>query len=76
MLAMPETVRLHLWELISTFIYFVVSLLLFSFSLWLMNRISPFSLRKELEEDHNVAVAVLMGAALIAIAIILAAVIK
>jgi hypothetical protein len=69
MLAMPETIKLQLWELVPTVIYFVVSLALFGFSLWLMNRISPFSLRKELEQDHNTAVAILMGAALIAIAI-------
>ena len=44
-------------------------------SWWLVELFTPFSLRKELEEDQNIAVGILMGAMFIALAIIVAAVI-
>jgi putative membrane protein len=41
-----------------------------------MDKVTPFSLRKEIEEDQNVALGVVVGAALIALGILLSAVIK
>jgi uncharacterized membrane protein YjfL (UPF0719 family) len=38
-----------------------------------VTRILPFSLRKELEEDHNTAVAIIAGSMVIGISIIIAA---
>lgn len=73
---MPEQIMYQVWELIPTAIYFLVGLLLFGFSIWVMNRATPFSVRKEIEEDQNVALAIVMGSALIGLAIILAAVIR
>ncbi|MGB0717165.1 MAG: DUF350 domain-containing protein [Phycisphaerae bacterium] len=73
---MPEQIILQLWELIPTIIYFVVGVILFCFSIWLMSKIAPFSIRKEIEEDQNVALAILMGSALIGIALILSSVIR
>lgn len=73
---MPETIQHQLWELIPTIIYFVVGIALFGISIWLMGRIAPFSIRKEIEEDQNVALAVLMGSTLIGLAIILSSVIR
>jgi uncharacterized membrane protein YjfL (UPF0719 family) len=73
---MPDSVILELWQLIPTILYFVVGVLLFGLTIWLFSRLTPFSLRKEIEEDHNVAMAVILGSALIALAIVLAAAIK
>ncbi len=73
---MPETIRTELWQLIPTFIYFVVGLVFFGASILLMERVTPFSLRKEIEDDQNVALGVVIAGALIAIAILLSAVIK
>jgi uncharacterized membrane protein YjfL (UPF0719 family) len=41
-----------------------------------MGKLSPFSLRKEIEQDHNVAMGIVMGAALLGLAIIVAAAIS
>jgi putative membrane protein len=75
-LIMPDFVKQEFWELIPTVVYFVVGLLLFGFSIWVMDKVTPFSLRKEIEEDQNVALGVVVGAALIALGILLSAVIK
>lgn len=70
---MPENIISDLWALVPTVIYFVVGVVLFGSAVWLMDKVAPFSIRKEIEEDHNSALAIIMGAALIALAIILAA---
>ena len=66
----------ELWELIPTVVYFVVAIILFGFSIWLMEVLCPFSIRKEIEEDQNTSLGVIMGSAIIGIAIVLAAVVK
>lgn len=70
---MPESIVTQLWELVPTVIYFIVGLLLFGLSVWIMERVSPFSIRKEIEEDQNVALGIIMGACMISLAIVLAA---
>lgn len=73
---MPQEIVRELWALIPTVIYFVVGLVLFLVGVFVMDRVTPFSVRKEIEEDHNVALGVIMGSALIGLAIILAAAIR
>jgi uncharacterized membrane protein YjfL (UPF0719 family) len=41
-----------------------------------MEKVTPFSIRKEIEEDQNIALGIIIGAAFIGLAIILAAAIK
>jgi len=73
---MPQKVVEELWMLIPTVIYFFVGLALLGFTVRLIERLTPFSIRKEIEEDHNTAVAVLLGAGLIALGLLLSAVIS
>ena len=40
---------------------------------WAMVKLSPFSIRQELETDHNTAVAILMASVILGLAIIIAA---
>ena len=68
---MPDYVVKEMWQLIPTVVYFVVGVVLFGLSIWLMDRLAPFSIRKEIEEDQNTALGVLMGSVLIGLAIIL-----
>ena len=73
---MPETVAREMWALIPTVVYFIVALLMFGVSIWLMEVLCPFSIRKEIEDDHNVSVGIVMGATIIGLALILASVVK
>jgi putative membrane protein len=54
-------------------VFTVVGLVLFGVAFMLMNKFSPFSIRKEIEEDQNTALAILMGSVILGIAIIVAA---
>lgn len=60
-------------HVLAAVVFSAIGLLVFGLALWLANRLAPFSLRKELEEDQNTAVAIIIGAVMIGISIIIAA---
>ena len=58
---------------LNTLLYTVFGVVVFAIAFWAMVKISPFPIRKEIEADQNVAVAVLMAAVILGLAIIIAA---
>ncbi|HEY3321784.1 MAG TPA: DUF350 domain-containing protein [Planctomycetota bacterium] len=50
----------------------VAGLILFGLAFWVIKCICPFSIRKEIEEDQNTALGVVIGAVMLGIAIIVA----
>jgi putative membrane protein len=58
---------------LSTLVYTIFGVIVFGLAFWAMVKISPFSIRKELEEDQNTAMAILMGSVILGLAIIIAA---
>ncbi len=58
---------------ISTLAIGGAAIILLFFSVYLMEKITPFSLQKEIEEDHNNAAAILCGAIVIGIALVISA---
>ena len=54
-------------------VFTLVGVLLFAVCLFVIVRVAPFSIRKEIEEDQNVALGVIIGAMILGIALILAA---
>ena len=65
--------NLHGHQVISTIIFSVVGLVIFGIFFATLPRVLPFSLKKEMEEDQNVALAIVIGSIVIAFAIIIAA---
>ena len=59
--------------LVASAAFSVVGLLVFGLAFFLMGKLSPFSLRKEIEEDQNVALAIIMAGVIIGIALIVSA---
>ena len=66
----------ELWGIIPTIVYFFIGLALFGVGINLMEKLTPFSVRKEIEEEHNVALGIIIGCGLIGLAIVLAAALK
>ena len=60
-------------NLISTAVYATIGLFFFAIAFAIFNKLMPFSVRKEIEEDQNTALGVIIGAMLIGISIIVAA---
>ena len=63
----------HLDQLIWTLIYAVLGMGVLGVSFFLMTKLAPFSVRHEIEEDHNTALAVLMASGILGLSIIIAA---
>jgi len=66
----------ELEQLFLTVAYYVVGACLFGLSIWVTSKVLPFSMRKEIEEDQNIALAIVMGCGLIASAILISAVLR
>ncbi len=60
-------------QVIAAAIFGFAGVAIFAVALWLMTKLSPFSVRKEIEEDENTSLGILMGSIMIGIAIIVAA---
>lgn len=62
--------------LVTTLIFVVIGLVIFGLAFLLLNLVTPFSIRKEIEEDQNIALGIVIGAMLLGIALIIAAAIN
>ena len=59
--------------LIETAIFVSIGLVVFVVAFFVMTKLAPFSVRKEIEDDQNTALGVVMGSVIIGLAIIIAA---
>ncbi|WP_206028579.1 DUF350 domain-containing protein [Thalassoroseus pseudoceratinae] len=59
--------------IISALVFTTIGVLLFAICLWLIVKLSPFSIRKEIEEDQNTSLGIIIGSMILGIALILAA---
>ena len=56
---------------VSSAVFAGIGLVVFGLAFWIMNKLSPFSIKKEIEEDHNVALAVIMAGVIIGVSLII-----
>lgn len=61
---------------VTTLIFVVIGLVFFGIGFLLLSLLTPFSIRKEIEEDQNIALGIVIGAMVIGIAIIIASAIN
>jgi putative membrane protein len=62
--------RSFLLPLIASVVFAVVGIAAFAAAFVVMTKVIPFSVRKEIEEDHNTALAIVMGSVIIGLAVI------
>ncbi|HEY5948983.1 MAG TPA: DUF350 domain-containing protein [Kofleriaceae bacterium] len=63
----------HMGEaVVSSAIFAGIGLVVFGLAFWIMNKLAPFSIKKEIEEDQNVALAVIMAGVIIGVSLIIA----
>lgn len=72
----PSPGAVLLMHVVSGVVFSIIGLVVFAVALWLIVRIMPFSVRKEIEEDQNTALGVIIGAVMIGFSIIIAAAIQ
>ena len=59
--------------ILSSLVFAVLGIILFAIAFWVIQKATPFSIRKEIEEDHNVALAIVIASVIIGIALIVSA---
>jgi putative membrane protein len=59
--------------LVTTVIFTVFGLVVFGLAYMIIVKLSPFSIRKEIEDDQNTALAIIIGSVIIGVALIIAA---
>ncbi len=71
---MDGAAPVKLWvHLLAAVVFSLVGVAVLAICFKLMSKLSPFSIKKEIEEDQNVALAIIMGAVIIGMSIIIAA---
>ena len=65
--------NLNVNQILASLIYSAIGIVIFIIAYKIIEKLLPFSLTKELSEDDNTAVGVLMGSVMIGLAIIIAA---
>jgi uncharacterized membrane protein YjfL (UPF0719 family) len=63
----------HARPLVDSIVYAIVGTLVLGVSFYVIEKVLPFSMRKEIAEDHNVALGIILGAFVIGLSIIIAA---
>ena len=65
------------WEpIIMTIVYSLIGFITFALAFWVLDLVTPFSFRKEIEEDQNIALGIILAGVFIGLGLIIAAAIK
>lgn len=62
--------------LTTTVIFVAIGLIVFTIAFLIVVLVAPFSVKKEIEEDQNVSLAIIIGAVIIGVAMIISAAIQ
>ena len=67
----------ELWNVLeSTAIFVALGLIVFALAFLIVVLVAPFSVKKEIEDDQNISLAIIIGAVIIGIAMIISAAIQ
>jgi putative membrane protein len=66
----------HARPLVDSIVYSIVGTIVLGLSFYVIEKVLPFSMRKEIAEDHNVSLGIILGAFVIGLSIIIAAAIS
>jgi putative membrane protein len=60
-------------SILAALIYSLIGIVLFGVAFFVIVKIAPFSIRKEIEDDQNTSLGIIIGAVIIGIAMIISA---
>ena len=71
--ALTAAFSFDLGHLVGALVYSLIGIGLFGLAFFIIVRVAPFSIRKEIEEDQNTALGIIIGAVIIGISLIIGA---
>ena len=66
----------HARPVMDSLIYSVLGTVILLAAFWIIQMVLPFSMKKEIEEDQNTSLGIILGSFIIALAIIISSAIK
>ena len=69
-------VAMDVGSILGALIYSLIGIVLFSIAFLVIVKIAPFSIRKEIEEDQNTSLGIIIGAVIIGISMIISAAVQ
>lgn len=63
-------------QILGTVVYSALGIVIFMLAYAFIEKVCPFSVKKEISEDHNVALGIIIGSVIIGLSIIIAAAIQ
>jgi putative membrane protein len=72
-LAASEGISINVNEIVNALVYTGIGVVVFGLAFWAMCKIAPFSMQKEIEEDQNTSLGIIVGSVIIGLAIVIAA---
>ncbi|MCM2255689.1 MAG: DUF350 domain-containing protein [Vicinamibacteria bacterium] len=73
---MEEWIASHARPIVDSIVYSLLGCVILGTSFWAIVRILPFSAKKEIEEDHNTAFAVILAAFILGLSFIISSAIR
>lgn len=64
------TSQLSIEYILSTLVYGTLGFVLFMLSLWVMEKLTPFSIEKKITEDGNIALGIVVAAVILSLGLI------
>lgn len=70
---MPALLAMSENTFVAALIFSAIGFALFALAFFIIVKVSPFSIRKEIEEDQNISLGIIIGSVIIGIAMIISA---
>jgi putative membrane protein len=61
---------------VASLVFALLGIIVFGAAFWVITKVSPFSIRKEIEEDQNTSLGIVIGAVIIGLSLIISSAIK
>jgi putative membrane protein len=68
-----DAISPFLKTVVASLVYSLLGIAVFAISFLVMKAVTPFSIRKEIEEDQNTALAIVIGSVILGISLIISA---
>ena len=75
-ITVPLTALVDTESILSALIYSMIGIVLFAVAFFVIVKIAPFSIRKEIEEDQNTSLGIIIGAVILGISLIISAAVQ
>lgn len=76
LLLMIDPNKMSVESILLALIFALIGMALFALAFFIIVKVCPFSIRKEIEEDQNISLGIVIGSVILGIAMILSAAIQ